>query len=263
MNNVAADALSGIHENNHQLGDASCYNKWCEDVSFLVYCIQHNDVKALLMGCLTGDQHHIMDAMMAAYLNRRESTVPVPYGVASGHDLRVVRDWPVIQNKNSDIRKVKNIISDGTILSKQSYRMLSADAKLLLRRLKDIYIEHDILKVKGKYGGRIVVNGTELPLLMICYHEGQRHLGEDRTVDLIESRFFSPNMRMSIVEAVKKYHRCALMQTLPAKNKTSMGHLRIHKHPFDIVSMDHVSIDNRATGTHTVITVVDHFTKYV
>ena len=111
--------------------------------------------------------------------------------MANVHNLRVVRDWPVIQNKDSGIRKVKNIIRDGTLLSKQSYRMLSANVKLLLRRRKDLYIEHDTLKMKGRYGGRIVVNGTELPLLMRCYHEGQGHLGEDRTVDLIESRFFS------------------------------------------------------------------------
>ena len=64
------------------------------------------------------------------------------------------------------------------------------------------------------------------------------------------------------MEAVKKCNRCALRKTLPAKNKMSMGHLRIPKHPFDIVSMDHVSIDNRASGTQKVLTVVDHFTKY-
>ena len=66
--------------------------------------------------------------------------------------------------------------------------MLSAHVNVLLRRRKDLYIEHDILKVKGRYGVRIVVNGTELPLLMRCYQV--KHMGEDRTVDLIESRFF-------------------------------------------------------------------------
>ena len=68
--------------------------------------------------------------------------------------------------------------------------MLSANVKLLLRRRNDLYIEHDILKVNGRYDGRIVVNGTELPLLMRCYNEGQGHLGEDMTVELIESSFF-------------------------------------------------------------------------
>ena len=97
--------------------------------------------------------------------------------------------------------------------------MLSANVKLLLRRRKDIYIEHDILKVKGRYGGRIVVNGTELPSLMRYYHEGQGQLGEDRTVNFIESRFFSPKMRMSIVEAVKKCNKCALRKTLAARRQ--------------------------------------------
>ena len=83
------------------------------------------------------------------------------------------------------------------------------------------------------------MNGTELPLLMRCYHEGQGHLGENRTVELIESRLVFPKMRMFIVEAVKEFNRCAIRKTLPAKNKTSKGHLRIPKHPFDIVSMDH------------------------
>ena len=41
-----------------------------------------------------------------------------------------------------------------------------------------------------------------------------------------------------------------------------MGHLRISKNPFDIVYMDHVSCDNRATGTQKVLTVVDNFVKY-
>ena len=169
----------------------------------------------------------------------------------------------MIQNKDSDIRKAKNIIRDGTILSKQSYRILTANVRLLLRRQKNLYIEHDILKVKGGYGGCIVVNRTELPLLKRCYHEGQGHMGKDGTVDLIESKFFFPKVRMSIVEAVKKCNRCALKKTLLAKNKTSMGHLKIPKHAFDIISMDHVSIDNRAAGTQNVLTVVDHFTKYV
>ena len=115
MSNVAADALSLIHENNNQLDGASCYHKWCEDVSVPVSCIQHSDVNALLMGYSTNDQPH-KDAMMAADLNR-ESTVPVPYRVAGVHNLRVVRDWPVIQNKDSDIRMVKNIIREGTIMS--------------------------------------------------------------------------------------------------------------------------------------------------
>ena len=51
VSNVAADALSLIHENNNQLDDASCYHRWCDDVSVPVCSIQHCDDNAILMGC--------------------------------------------------------------------------------------------------------------------------------------------------------------------------------------------------------------------
>ena len=41
-----------------------------------------------------------------------------------------------------------------------------------------------------------------------------------------------------------------------------MGHLAVAKHPFNIVAMDHVSIDHLSTGNQKVLTVVDQFTKY-
>ena len=260
VSNVAADALSRLHEDDNQLDDANCYHKWCKDISRPVQCIQNKDVHAILSGCSSDDQSH-MDAIIAADLDL-EHTTPIPYRVASIQNLRITKNWAVIQNKDSNIRIVKNIIRDNKGLTKHQYRLLETGVKAILRRRKDLYIDKDILKVKNMNGDRIVVNQDELPILMKCYHEGQGHLGEDRTINLIESRFFYPKMRMSIVEAVKMCNRCTLRKTLPAKNRTTMGHLRVPEHPFDIVSMDHVSIDNRATGTHKVLTVVDHFTKY-
>ena len=41
-----------------------------------------------------------------------------------------------------------------------------------------------------------------------------------------------------------------------------MSHLAVAKHQFDIVDMDHVSIDHQSTGNQKVLTVVDQFTKY-
>ena len=117
--------------------------------------------------------------------------------------------------------------------------------------------------LKNKDGtDRIVVSNNELPLLMKCYHEAQGHMGEDRTLDLIQSRFVWPGMKHSIINSIKQCNRCILRKSLPANNKAGMGHLAVAKHPFDIVAMDHVSIDHRSTGNQKVLTVVDQFTKY-
>ena len=119
------------------------------------------------------------------------------------------------------------------------------------------------MMVKNTDGtGRIVVSNNELPLLMKCYHEAQCHMGEDRTLDLIQSRFFWLGMKHSIINSIKQCNRCTLRKSLPVNNKTGMGHLAVAKHPFDIVTMDHVSIDDGSTGNQKVLTVVDQFTKY-
>ena len=110
--------------------------------------------------------------------------------------------------------------------------------------------------------GRIVVSNNELPLLMKCYHEAQSHMGEDRTLDLIQSMFLWLGMKHSITNSIKQCNRCTLRKSLPANNKAGMGHLAVAKHQFDIVTMNHVSIDHRSTGNQKVLTVVDQFTKY-
>ena len=74
---------------------------------------------------------------------------------------------------------------------------------------------------------RIVVSNNELPLLMKCYHGAQGHMGEDCTLDLIQSRFFWPGMKHSIINSIKQCDRYTLRKSLPANNKAGMGHLAV------------------------------------
>ena len=64
-------------------------------------------------------------------------------------------------------------------------------------------------------------------------------------------------MKHSIINSIKQCNRCTFRKSLPANNKAGMGNLAAAKHPFDIVAMDHVSIDHRSTGNQKVITVLD------
>ena len=87
---------------------------------------------------------------------------------------------------------------DGSI---ESMPMMDAlMTRAILRQRKQLYVNGDILMLNNKDGtGRIVVSNNELPLLMKCYHEAQGHMGEDHTLDLIQSRFFWPGMKHSII----------------------------------------------------------------
>ena len=72
----------------------------------------------------------------------------------------------------------------------------------------------------------------------------------------MEKCFFWPGMKHSIINYIKQCNRYTLRKRLPANNKAEMGHLAVPKHPFDIVAMDHVSIDHRSTGNQKVLTVL-------
>ena len=158
---------------------------------------------------------------------------------------------------------VKEMVKSGKVISTKQLRTLSPRTRAILRRRKHLYVNGDILMLKNKDGtGRIVVSNNELPLLMKCYHEAHGHMGEDRTLDLIQSRFFWHGMKHSIINSIKQCNRFTLRKSLPANNTAGMGHLAVAKHPFDIVTRDHVSIDHRSTGNQKVLTVVDQFTKY-
>ncbi len=259
--NVAADALSRLHEEDNNCDDIDDIHIWCNDVCKPVSTIQSVVVKELLQERVYGFQTH-MDAVIVADLEKNHSA-PTAYRVASVQALKVDRDWIQLQQDDKAISDVKKIISKGNHVSKKQLRCFTPEVKAILRRRKQLYIDQNVLKLKTNDDtGRIVVTKTELPKFMKCYHEAQGHMGEDRTLQIIESRFYWPKMRSHIIEAIKQCNRCTLRKTLPAKNKTSMGHLATARHPMDIICVDHVSIDHRATGTQKVLTVVDQFSKY-
>ena len=256
VSNVAADALSRLHEDDNQLDEIDGIHEWCKNITVPVCTISTEDVCAVLKEYAYGAQP-MVDAVMMSNLEG-DHRVPTAYKCASIQTLKVDNDWSLLQKQDRAIVQVINILKNKKMIDRHRYKEFPDDLRALLRRRKDLHIEDEVLLLKR----RIVASVAFLPDLMKCYHEAQGHMGEDRTIEIIESRFYWPKMRRNITDAVKQCRRCTLRKTLPAKNRTEMGHLMVAKHPFDILLMDHVSIDHRSTGTQKVLTVVDQFTKY-
>ena len=203
-----------------------------------------------------------MDAMMISDLEMKQD-VPIPYRIASVQSLKNNKEWHAIQKEDMNISMVKEMVKSGKVISTKQLRIIFTRTRAILTRRKHLYVNGDILMLKNKDGtGRIVVSNNELALLMKCYHEAQGPMDEDRTLDMIQSRFFWPGMNHSIINSIKQCNMCTLRKRLQANNKAGMGHLAVEKHPFYIVATDHVSIDHRSTGNQKVLTVVDQFTKY-
>ena len=146
----------------------------------------------------------MMYAMMISDLEMKHD-VPILYKIANVLSLRNNKDWHAIQN----ISMVKQMVKSGKVISTKQLRTLSPRTKAILRQRKQFNVNGDILMLKSKDGtGRIIISNNELHLLMKCCHEAQGNMGEDCTLDLIQSRSFWPGMKHSIINSINQCNRC-------------------------------------------------------
>ena len=85
------------------------------------------------------------------------------------------------------------------------------------------------------------------------------HLGVDRVLDLVRSRFFWPNLSDSISSYVKSCGRCVRRKT-PISEKASLVGIKTSQ-PLELVCMDFLTVE-ASRGHENILVVTDHFTKY-
>ena len=84
------------------------------------------------------------------------------------------------------------------------------------------------------------------------------HQGCARTISLIRSRFFWPQLEQSIGHRIRHCPRCICRKTL---DKTCAKQNPIHSsYPMDLVCMDFLSLEMPKGGFEHVLIITDHFT---
>ncbi len=110
-----------------------------------------------------------------------------------------------------------------------------------------------------------VVNQLILPrefreMVMQAMHDDVGHLGQERTVDLLRSRFFWPRMSKQVEEYIKNCGECVTHKT-PIQRAAPL-HQIVSQGPMDLVCMDFLSMEPDSKGISNVLVVTDHFTRY-
>lgn len=236
--NTAADLLSRDFELTNQQDDPNEIHRWCQDIRTPASTISEFQINSIL-SC------HSIKPVNNVQIEKETGT-----------------NWVEIQEGDREIKFVKDMIKEDVFASKVDYYKFPLIIKQLLRQRRKLVVLDNILYLKKDDDKRIVISRTMTPTIMRYYHEQQGHLGEDRTLTLVKSRFYWPKMDSCIIEAVKRCKSCQLRKTLPAKNHAMMGHLQQPKHPFHIISIDHLAIDPRQHSRNKVLTVVDEYTKF-
>lgn len=91
-------------------------------------------------------------------------------------------------------------------------------------------------------------------------HDSVGHVGMDRTLDLVHTRFFWPRMFTDVERRVRTCERCVRRK---AKAEKTARLVNIQKsRALELGCMDFLSLEPDGRGTKSILVITDHFTKY-
>lgn len=135
---------------------------------------------------------------------------------------------------------------------------------LWMRQWNKLELKNGLLYRKRMDGGK-VLNQLALPqdlrgIVLTSLHDDMGHLGLERTLDLLRSRFYWPKMVADVDEKIKKCERCVRRKTHPQK-AAPLVNIQTHR-PLQLVCMDFLTLEPDSSNNKDILVITDHFKKY-
>ena len=93
-------------------------------------------------------------------------------------------------------------------------------------------------------------------------HKNLGHLGTERVVDLARIRLYWPNMASDVEDFIRKKCRCLVDKKPNQTEKAPLITITV-THPFEMIYIDLLHLDRCKGGFEYVLTVCDHFTRFI
>ncbi len=140
----------------------------------------------------------------------------------------------------------------------------SPDLQLMLREWDRFRLKNELLYRTRMSDGltifQLVLPEVVRPLVLQKLHDDMGHLGIERTLDLVRSRFYWPRMSLEVERKIKTCERCVRRKTQPNKAAPLVNICTTR--PMELVCMDFLSLEPDSRNTKDILVITDHFTKY-
>uniref|UniRef100_A0A8P4KGF2 Gypsy retrotransposon integrase-like protein 1 n=1 Tax=Dicentrarchus labrax TaxID=13489 RepID=A0A8P4KGF2_DICLA len=170
--------------------------------------------------------------------------------------VQMQRDDPVIGKAMSLLEAGNNLPTN--------FKADSHDLYLVLKEWKRLEIQNDLLYRKRLSGTETVMQlllpDVLRPTVLQNLHDDMGHLGIERTLELVRSRFYWPKMAADVERKVKTCERCVRRKAPPDK-AAPLVNIQTTR-PMELVCMDFLSLEPDSKNTKDILVITDHFTKY-
>lgn len=138
------------------------------------------------------------------------------------------------------------------------------DLPLLLRELNRLELLNNILyrrhQVESQTIYQLVLPARYRDTVLTSLHDHMGHMGVDRTMDLVRTRFYWPRMAIDVERKVKTCGRCVRRKAQPER-AAPLVNINTTR-PLELLCMDFLSLEPDRSGTKDILVITDHFTKF-
>lgn len=248
--NIDADALS---RRTHERDRAQ---EWLE--------VPAAGVKVFCQQVGTGEQADGSAGRIADQLGLAPEVIPEAYACPLSLEMSGLHQWnkaeiQAAQRNDPVLGVVWRAIQDK--LSQEDVKSKHPDVLLILREWSRLVMEEGLLYRATKTVSRqLILPQQYREMLLKSLHDEMGHLGVDRTLDLVKSRFYWPRAAKDVEQYIKNCRRCIQRKTLP-KKAAPLQHIT-SRGPLDLVCIDFLAVEPDSRNVANILVVTDHYTRY-
>lgn len=140
----------------------------------------------------------------------------------------------------------------------------SPEFQLMLREMSRLEMKDDLLYRRRQCDNRpvcqLVLPHVLRSSVLTSLHNQMGHMGIERTLELVRSRFYWPKMASDIETKIKTCERCVKRKSQPEK-AAPLVNIQTSR-PMELVCMDFLSLEPDSHNTKDILVITDHFTRY-
>ena len=137
------------------------------------------------------------------------------------------------------------------------------DLKILLRDWEKLYIKDGVLYRRshsstGEELSQLVLPSSQKEQLLTGLHNDLGHMGRDRTLEMVRSRYFWPRLADDVTKWVRECEACIKRKILP--DRAALVNIQTTQ-PMELVCMDYLSLEPSKGKVENILVITDHFTR--
>ena len=126
--------------------------------------------------------------------------------------------------------------------------------------LRNNLVYHKIGNNLGNSMMQFILPSTFREQALEACHDEIRHLGFERSVDLLRDHFFGLSMSVDMEKKIKNCDQCLHFKATP--QRASLCLLEV-THPLELIHMDYLKIESNQNDKDVhILIVMDHFTRF-